>query len=125
MGEIISFIFEMCALVFLAIFAGVLDSKYYQRFELKPLIYGIWAAVIGLAFLVCPDAPLDTEGLSLFWVHIPYNWLIIGMYVYAFKQFRKLEFQYQNQYLMAQWLLYMGIVFEVLVVSSQIYVICS
>ena len=125
MVELMSFILEMCALVFLAIFTGVLDSKYYQQFELKPLAYGIWGAVIVLCFLICPEAPLDDTGLSLFWAHIPYNWFLIGMYIYAFRQFRKLEFQYKNQYLMARWLLYMGAVFEVLVVSTQIYVICS
>ena len=125
MEEIISLIFEMFALVFLAIFTGVLDSKYYQRFELKPLMYGIWVAVIGLAFLIYPDVPLDTKGLSLFWVHIPYNLGLIGLYVYACRQFGKLKFQYKKQYLAARWLLYMGIVFEVLVVSLQIYIICS
>lgn len=126
MEDFIIIMSELVALVAVTVFSGILESRYYQYLKIRYLFCGIVCAVLLWAIILFFDAPLE-EDLVLQFVgaHVGFNLAMVGLYLYAYYEFRKLKFEYDFQYLMSQWILGIGAVSAVIAVGASAWTLIS
>lgn len=112
------FILEAITLFCLVLFAGCLDSKYYERKPIKVLDNLIWVAlVIYLASVMYSSLGEKylPVALSVIW-HI----LMLGLVFYSANEFPKLRLKYARQYNLAQAFLLLTISFELVTIAVTV-----
>ena len=114
--ELIIFVLEVLALFSLIMFAGVLDSKYFERKPIKLLDWGIWG-LIGFALaalMLSVEGILNKEIMREVW-HSAFVCLVC----YSWYKFPRLGLKYARQYNFARFFLLSTIVFETLAIVAN------
>lgn len=104
---------EVLTLSALVLFAGVLDSKYYERKPIKYLDWLTWGLLgIGITIMMLPvDGDINRFNMRLVW-HL----FMVATICYCLYKFPKIELKYDKQFYIACFFLFLTIVLEVLAI---------
>ena len=122
-------IMETLAVAALALFNGILNSKYYENLADKSFSGFLWYPVGLLVFSTIFTATHNFYGAELDWLgdaviffHAALHAVLASMLIVAVVRFADIPFKYARQYLLARASLYFSVVFEV--VAMGVFVIC-
>lgn len=104
------FILEAITLFCLVLFAGCLNSKYYERKPIKVLDNLIWVALV-IYIAIGMYSSLGEWNLSVV-LSVIWHVFMIGLIVFSVKEFPKLRLKYARQHAIAQTFLSLAICFE-------------
>ena len=110
MFEFIIVLLEVMAFASLIMFAGTLESKYYEnKGPIKFIEITKWVTLVALIVIMFPAG----VHVRFIWAHVIYHLSMIAMCCVGWKRFRALRFKYLVQFRSAQWLLYSSIILEI------------
>jgi len=113
--DIFIFILEAITLFCLVLFAGCLNSKYYERKPINVLDDLIWVALViylaSVMYFSLGEKYLPVA-LSVIW-HI----LMLGLVYYSVNEYPKLRLKYDRQRNLAQTFLLLTISFELVTIA--------